>query len=302
MFMRLRGHTCTFCLSIDEAHYKRHHDIAEHLRSVYESCGEVDWNIIPLEPEAENRGRAREPGDSSGGSEEADRSITPEDTPSSKRERKDAKRLARAASRSRVVTQDEIRYIDSILHSAEGISGNENDGPRNPEEVEEIERQLRYHAHVYNTQPTRHGLKKLAESPEDTAVNFDLEMERILDTFRISELTKRNTKTKGLQGKELRAFQVLVDILKQAVIEDIVQVKKDVAEVRMRRAGYLRYTNKTSYNIVEDRYTNKDWKTGEKFTSSASNSSDAITPNEEIDPTSQYVLDPGTTITTSQLI
>jgi hypothetical protein len=143
MFMRLRGHTCTYCQSINEAHYKRHHDIAEQLRAVYESCGDVDWTIVPYEPEAEERGRAREPGDSSGGQEEVDRSITPEDTPSSKRERKDAKRLARAATRSRVVTQDEIRYIDSIVHSSEGISSNENEGPRNPEEVEDIERQLR---------------------------------------------------------------------------------------------------------------------------------------------------------------
>jgi hypothetical protein len=151
MFMRLRAHTCTYCLSIDEAHYKRHHDIAEHLRGVYESCGEVEWSIIPAEPEARDRGRAREPGDSSGGSGDLDRSITPEDTPSSKRERKDAKRLARAASRSRVITQDEIRYIDSILHSAEGISSNDNDGPRNPEDVEEIERQLRVSARLCYT-------------------------------------------------------------------------------------------------------------------------------------------------------
>jgi hypothetical protein len=142
MFMRLRGHTCTYCQSIDEAHYKRHHDIAEQLRAVYESCGEVDWTIVPCEPEVEERGRVREPGDSSGG-QEVDRSVTPEDTPSSKRERKDAKRLARAATRSRVVTQDEIRYIDSVVHSSEGISSNDNEGPRNPEEVEEIERQLR---------------------------------------------------------------------------------------------------------------------------------------------------------------
>jgi hypothetical protein len=51
--------------------------------------------------------------------------------------------LARAASRSRVITQEEIRYIDSVVHSSEGISSNDNEGPRNPEEIEEIEKQLR---------------------------------------------------------------------------------------------------------------------------------------------------------------
>jgi hypothetical protein len=116
-------------MGIDEQHYKRHHDIAERLRAVYESCGEVDWNIVPDELELEERERAREPSD--------------EDTQSSKRERKDAKRLARTASRSSVITQDEIRYIDSMVHAPEGITSNDANGPRNPEEIEEIERQLR---------------------------------------------------------------------------------------------------------------------------------------------------------------
>ncbi|KAI5373768.1 hypothetical protein J4E82_007581 [Alternaria postmessia] len=268
MFMRLRGHTCKYCMEIDEQHYRRHHDIAERLRAVYESCGEVDWNIVPDEFGPEERGRVREPGDV--------------DTPLSKRERKDAKRLVRAASRSRVITLEEIRYIDSVVHSAEGTTSNDADGPRDPEEVDEIERQLRYHAHVYSTQVSRRGLRKLAEAHEDTLdIDFEAEMERILETFRINKLLKRNTKTKGLQGKELKAFLNFVDGLKHAVLEDIVLVNKDNAESRMRRAGYLRYTNKTSYGIVEERYTDKDWKTGEKFASSSSDFSGAITPVHE---------------------
>jgi hypothetical protein len=135
---------------------------------------------------------------------------------------------------------------------------------------------------VYNTQPNRRGLKKLAEDPAETDVDFSAEMDRILETFRITELLKRNTKTKGLLGKELKTFLTLVEDFKQAVIEDIVQVKKDGAETRMRRAGYLRYTNMSSYRIVEDRYATKDWKTGEKFQSSGSDSSGVVTPTEEI--------------------
>jgi hypothetical protein len=119
-------------MTIDEQHYRRHHDIAERLRAVYESCGEADWNIAPDEFGPEERGRVREPGDG--------------DTALSKRERKDAKRLVRAASRSRVITLEEIGYIDSVVHSAEGTTSNDADGPRNPEEVDEIERQLRVSA------------------------------------------------------------------------------------------------------------------------------------------------------------
>ena len=80
-----------------------------------------------------------------------------------------------------------------------------------------------------------------------------------------------------------------VDGLKHAVLEDIVLVNKDNAESRMRRAGYLRYTNKTSYGIVEERYTDKDWKTGEKFASSSSDFSGAITPVHETSLLPRYV-------------
>lgn len=258
--MRLRSHTCTYCLTIEEAHYKRHTDIADKVRGLYESCGEFDWTIIPSEPY--ERGRAR---------------VT--DAPTSKRERKDAKNLARAASRSRVITQDEVQYVDSVIHLTEG--GNDNDGPRNPEEVEEIERHLRYHAQVYNTHSDRHELRKMAQFP-DADIDFDAEMDRIMGIFRITELVKRNRRNRGLQGREMKNFEALLEEFKCAVVEDIVLVKKDMLEVRMRRAGYMRYTNKTAFALVEDRYIDKDWKTGERLNSSASDTSGSNTPFEEI--------------------
>ncbi|KAE8828606.1 hypothetical protein P3342_010237 [Pyrenophora teres f. teres] len=284
MFMRLRGHTCAHCISIDEAHYKRHHDIAEQLRAVYESCSEINWGIVPSKSDDDSRGRVKKLGDALEQDENHDPNHDSGDTPASKRERKDAKRLARAANRSKVITQEEIRYIDNTIHSSRGLTGNDADGPQNAEEVEDIERQLRYHAHVYNTQVDRKGLRKLAAASTDTSVDFDAEMTRILDAFRISELLKRNTKTRGLQGKELKTFLTTVEGLKQALVEDIILVKKDAAEVRMRRAGYLRYTNKTAYEIVEERYTDKDWKTGEKWVPGAAGFSGNIIPVDEFLP------------------
>ncbi|KAI2475596.1 hypothetical protein Ptr902_12937 [Pyrenophora tritici-repentis] len=285
MFMRLRGHTCAHCISIDESHYKRHHDIAEQLRAVYDSCSDINWGIVPSNSDNDSRGRVKGLADALEQDENQDPNQDPGDTPASKRERKDAKRLARAANRSKVITQDEIRHIDNIIHASHGLTGNDTDGPQNAEEVEDIERQLRYHAQVYNTQVDRRTLRKLSEVCTETSVDFDAEMSRILDAFRISELLRRNTKTRGLQGKELKTFLTLVDGLRQALVEDIILVKKDAAEVRMRRAGYLRYTNKTAYEIVEERYTEKDWKTGEKWIPGAPDSSDDTTPVDECVPT-----------------
>lgn len=277
MFMRGRGHICHYCHTIDEAHYTRHHNIAEQLHSIYESCGEGDWPIVPSDSVDCERGR--EVDTRLANSRESNHGLALDDTLSSKRDKKDAKRLARAASRSRVITQEEIRYIDSVLHFAEGVFGSENDGPRNTDEIDEIEKHLRFNAHVYHNS-NRRELKKFAQIPE-ADVDFDGEMERILDSFRISELVKRNTRTKGLQGKDLKVFQTLVFEFKRAVIDDLVLAKKDFLEVRMRRAGYLRYTHKTAYGIVEDRYSDRDWKTGERIqTSSSSESSGVTTPAE----------------------
>jgi hypothetical protein len=58
----------------------------------------------------------------------------------------------------------------------------------------------------------------------------------------------------------------------------------------MRRAGYLRCTNKTACNIVEDRYAEKSWKTGERTTSSVSDSSSLSSPSDELIPSHVYVL------------
>ncbi|KAH7089271.1 hypothetical protein FB567DRAFT_591382 [Paraphoma chrysanthemicola] len=278
MFMRLRGHTCHYCRTIDEAHHGRHRRIAEGLRDVYESAGESDWTIIPSEPE--ERGRAREYNASSAEYGDNDRGSTPEDMTASKRERKDAKCLARAASRARVISADEILHIDSVIHSADGLLNGDTDGPCNVEEMEEIERHLKYNTHVYNSQRDRRDLKKFARLP-DVDVDFDVEMERILEAFRVTELLKRNTRNRGLMGKELKTFLGHVEELKKMVVDDLVAVKKDALEIRMRRAGYLRYTNKTAHSIVEDRYANKDWKTGEKFSSSGSSSEDVASPIED---------------------
>ncbi|KAF2829516.1 hypothetical protein CC86DRAFT_286753 [Ophiobolus disseminans] len=236
--------------------------IAEGIRDVYESCGEVDWNIIPSE--SEERGRTREYDASPAEDGEAGRPGS-EETPASKRERKDAKCLARAASRSRVISQDEIVYVDSVIHSSDGTSGADGDGPCNSEEMEEVDRHLRYNAQIYN-EGDRRTLRKFARLP-DVDVDFDAGIERVLEAFRISELLQRNTRNRGLQGKELKIFQAHVHHLKKTVVEDLVSVKRDTLETRMRRAGYLRYTNKTAQSIIEDRYTDKDWKTGERLSS-----------------------------------
>ncbi|KAF5847364.1 hypothetical protein GGP41_000063 [Bipolaris sorokiniana] len=271
MFMHLRGHTCKHCLAIDEAHYKRHQDIAEQLHAIYKSYGRVDWTIIPSAPKIAAEETPRDTNNSCDYGTKNDRIAMIAGMLSSKREKKDAKRLVRAADRSRVITQEEIQYIDSVIHSADGMTSNETEGRPNPEEVDGIEKQLRYHTQVYNARGNRDRLESLTDnSSKMQEAEFDAEMDRILNVFHIARSTK-----------ELENFLTLVNALKLAITENIAQVKRDIAEVRMRRAGYLRYVNRASYEIVADRYSTKSWKTGEKSATSAFNPSKKTIPATE---------------------
>jgi hypothetical protein len=276
MFMRCRSHTCQYCATIDEAHFQRHKKIAELIRRVYDSCGFTDWTILRSEPAERSQASddatiwAARNGIVSG-------SIS-EPKPLSKREKKDAKNLIRAANRPQIISNEEIFYVEAVIHPAEGILGDDNDGPSNTDEMEEIERHLKYNAHVYNSQGNQRALKKFARMPE-VDVDFDSEMNRILEAFRITDLLNRNTRNRGLQGKELKGFHTTVDELKKDIVNDLVLVKREILEIRMRRAGYLRYTHKTGHSILEERYIDKDWKMGGKHILTTSDSSDIVSPS-----------------------
>ncbi|KAJ4301697.1 hypothetical protein N0V90_003790 [Kalmusia sp. IMI 367209] len=275
MFMRTRGHTCDICLRVDEAHYKRHFDLAEQIRSIYECCSE-EWSIIPDDESNRVRNRSKD----SDAFDSDDRSSSSGDVIVTKREKKERKRQTRAASRAKVLTQEDIKYIDSVLHPAASHGHAEN--PNNFEEVEEIERHLRYNAQCYSTGAKRRDIRDFTHI-SDADIDFDAEMDRIFEVFRVTELLKRNERHRGLRSKELAHFRALVASLISQIMDDLVSVKRDELEIRMRRAGFLRYTGRPCYDIVERRYENMDWKTGEKLPSngSGSGSSGSLTAVED---------------------
>ncbi|CAI6342273.1 unnamed protein product [Periconia digitata] len=263
MFMRGKGHTCYMCQSIDEAHTKRHICIAHRLQKIYDVAGS-DMTIIP----------------------EQDDTFLEEgyysnyfSTALTKRERKDQKRLAKAANRPNIVTLEDRGYVEKVLHQQEGDLNQKE--PMNPDEVAEIEKHIRYHAHVYaNATKPKVMKSELDITPSDN-IDFENEMTRILDTFRITELQNRNYKNRGLVGRELKDFEVAVTSFKELVIEDLVLLKKDELEIRMRRAAFLRYANRSSFEEMMHRYSVKDWKTGAKFSPLEDNTPGSNTPSSD---------------------
>lgn len=250
MFMRRKGHTCGYCTSIDEAHERRHNEIAEQLQGIYKIADET-MAIIP--------GNDRE----AKGAESSAPELLEEQL--KKRERKEKKRLAKAANRSTVVTLEDRRHIAQVLH--EDKEGQDLIEPKNQEEVAEIEKQLRHNANAY-LQEEKQKLSSftvLVKVPGDDNIDFESEMARILGEFRITDLLSRNLKNRGLVGKEQKEFDSSVRALKQSIIDDLLLVKKVELETRMNRAAYLRYTGWSSFEVLQERYAGKNWSTGEKI-------------------------------------
>jgi hypothetical protein len=233
--------------------------LAERLYDIYEAAGQADWKIVPAPPEPLIR---KYPA----------KKI---ETPTSKRERKKKKCLAKAASRPSVVTQDEIQYIKSVIHTTSISSSNH--VPSNLEEVEDIERKPQFNTRSRNEQTTRKASES-SNGSHDTTLGFSVELERILNELRVTELIKRNDRNRGLRGKELRIFNTFVEAFQSRIMDHLVLVEKDRLEIEMRRAGYMRYTTKTSHSILEDRYKERDWKTGQKIVIVSDSSDGTVSP------------------------
>jgi hypothetical protein len=242
MFMIKQSHTCYYCRTADEAHHKRHEKIAETIKVIYACCNVIDWRIIPSRPAEDGLTNEEYPS-----RDERDRNSAPKQAALSKRERKDAKALKRAAERNQVITNDEVLYVEAIMHPGNSAGDD---------------------------------------------VDFDAEMNRILEVFRIPELLSGNSHNCGLRGKELKKFRATVEEIKKAIVDDLDLVKRDVLETEMRREGFLRYTNKAANSILEERYAETDWKTGEKHPQSTTASSGIVSPPEEPSVAPRQVNDP----------
>ncbi|KAF2659085.1 hypothetical protein K491DRAFT_215572 [Lophiostoma macrostomum CBS 122681] len=272
LFMRNRGHCCAACIGADEAHHKRHTRMAEILREMYELRGEDPF--IGGDNDAFVNAQAWRPGDRNGcHSPDENLGSSPDGSNADvsllkKKERKDFKKLEKAKNRPKVVTLEEIEYLDSVLHPKEDIkSTNGGSEPANLEEVDEIERNLRYNAKEYNTGVKR-TLLQSSTSVRNAEVDFEVEMARILCTLRVRDGFRTTGGNHSLKGKSLATFNKLGKSLEEKITEDLILVKKDELETRMRRASFLRYINRSSFDIIQNRYSILDWKTGERIISS----------------------------------
>ncbi|KAF1993587.1 hypothetical protein P154DRAFT_527655 [Amniculicola lignicola CBS 123094] len=276
--MRNRGHKCLKCQGTDEAHHRRHTGIAEMLRALYNHC-DVEIALAPRDDDdGDDDNKARDGGQRMRPPPNIELLTPKKDEATATKSRKELKlekSLLKAAARHKVLTAQQIGHVGVVLHSPFDTAV-EDESPENDAEIEEIERNLVYNAHVYNTGQKRSILHGVC-SIEAANLDFDKEMAKILDTFQVSQLLEKGKK-KGDNDKDLLEK---VKTIKLAITEELVASKKEEMEVRMRRAGFLRFINRSSFEILEDRHRRIDWATGEKI---GDVEGDEMTPGDGMTP------------------
>jgi hypothetical protein len=182
-----------------------------------------------------------------------------------KKEKKEAKRLERAANREKVTTMQDYEYLDGILHPpVDNRSAIE--AAANLDEVQERENRLRQAAELYVNQMA--PLPRIQGKGKSQAGDIDWgnEIGRIFDALGITPLIRKNEKNRGLRGNDLKRFNKLVSKLTDYLIEDFVQIKRDEMEVDMRREAFCRYAGIQAYHTLLQRYgpdgEGRDWATG----------------------------------------
>ncbi|KAF2020115.1 hypothetical protein BU24DRAFT_477254 [Aaosphaeria arxii CBS 175.79] len=257
MFLLGRTRSCTYCKDIDEDHHQKHLGIAGKLRQIYEMLG-LDTFIIPPDVvQAQQRrpsGETREQEDDKPTDKTKGLSLRP-----TKKERKEIKKREKAALRPKVVTQDEIEYLGVVLHGTADGPVCLND-PTSPGEADDMEKLLAEKAKAYN-ESGRRGSRRLSDAVLTGAFDFGVEVERILGDLK---LPNGRPKNKGHSGKEQKAFDEEILNLKEAIVDDLLYLKGVQLHTSMRRAAFLRYTNRTSNDIISARHEDWDWKTGER--------------------------------------
>lgn len=159
-----------------------------------------------------------------------------------KKERKAAKKAAKAMDRDKVVTSADIKLVAEILHpngeKAEELEGAE------MEELEEdldIKANLKFNNSTCNSKSVRHDY--IAKDREQKEVE-KAEVERVLLALDV------NPKAIGKEGE-------LVTELSQAIKNDLVHHQDELKIVARNKAGFWRWANKRNYrDLVEN---GKDW-------------------------------------------
>lgn len=207
---------CLPCRHTEEEHEKRHRELAELLH------------------ELKQYGQVKEPS-SAAAANGPSHLATP--TPLSKKERKAAKKLQKLAVLPKVITAADIDFVAKVLHPHDHASS-EADEERRLLDDPDIKLNLYYHKGTNNTREARYRRMERLQDGSRVLVISSEEVEAVLAELKVPALAKAANATE----------HQLIESIRKAVHNDLLNVAKEQEMVSMRKAGFWRWANKKAYN------------------------------------------------------
>jgi hypothetical protein len=167
----------------------------------------------------------------------------------SKKDRKEARRVAKAAERAPLITADDIERVALILHPKEAVD----------EEFEKtllmdksIENNIFYHPGTANSYEMRDRIIRQERSGRSKLKLSEKELDQI-----VAELLYDLDRSKSKKERDLIAR------LRRMVEEDLTHDHGEEQQTMMRKASFWRWANREAYNRLAANGRIWDWKSGE---------------------------------------
>lgn len=267
---------CAACKKCDEQHEKRHREIAELVAKIkkLDTHEDEDFATIallrtPSTPlRAINLNSVADALSGTGDDEEEDQAQSV-----SKKERKTAKKLARAATRERkAIDAAEIARIGAFLHPRA-----QEDDVNRPDQDLEIKENLKFHAPTCNGKVARVTFMEDGNVPHAPPSTEDVD--QILADLNISRAAT------GAQ-------KMLVKELAAAIERDLVHHHDELRIFARNKAGFWRWANAKAYhNLLEH---GQSWDARRDLQSDTSNSREATAMQNELEESSLNCADTST--------
>ncbi|KAF2217302.1 hypothetical protein CERZMDRAFT_81233 [Cercospora zeae-maydis SCOH1-5] len=233
---------CAACKTTDEQHEKRHRDIAEILHRVKKLVADKEAAAMALSTPRAPRTLL---------TADALHNIADPLTPSpsssnaktTKREKKAAKKVAKAMERDKVVTTADIERVAQVLHpEPEKEAAKADDESEDVPEDEDIKWNLSFNYTTCNTKSLRHDY--IARDRNDQFEVPEDDIRSILEKFEV------NVNVGGKEGD-------LVAELTKAIKSDLQCFHEELETTARSKAGFWRWANKKHYRALMDR--GKEW-------------------------------------------
>lgn len=174
------------------------------------------------------------------------------DGSTTKKDRKEAKKAAKAAERTPFVTSKDVERISQILcpEPEEAVDG---EFERALLTDASINDNLNYHRATGNSRETRHRIINKERSLVFATELLEEEMNRVLAELRVPSWAELKTK----------AERAIVVRLRDKITENLVHNNNEARDTMARKAGFWRWASRRAYNRLIENGRIWDWKNGD---------------------------------------